>query len=163
MSGYERAAGFAPVFDERSELLILGSFPSVLSRRVDFYYGNPQNRFWGMLCGFFGESIPPDTAGKRAFLQRRHIALWDIVTECDVVGSADASIRGECIADLPALFGACPLRAVFCNGSKSYALTVKHFPQYTDMVRLLPSTSPANPRYRKEAWEAALADVFPRR
>ncbi len=35
----------APVFDERSRVLVLGSFPSVLSRENAFYYGNPQNRF----------------------------------------------------------------------------------------------------------------------
>lgn len=34
--------GFDPVFDERSRVLVLGSFPSVLSRENAFYYGNPQ-------------------------------------------------------------------------------------------------------------------------
>lgn len=34
--------GFKPVFDSNSELLVLGSFPSVKSRAIDFYYGNRQ-------------------------------------------------------------------------------------------------------------------------
>ena len=41
---------FLPVFDESSELLILGSFPSVKSREQGCYYGPPQNRLvecWG--------------------------------------------------------------------------------------------------------------------
>ena len=35
----------APVFDETSKVLILGSFPSVKSRETGFFYGHPQNRF----------------------------------------------------------------------------------------------------------------------
>ena len=32
----------APVFDEHSRILILGSFPSVKSRESAFFYGHPQ-------------------------------------------------------------------------------------------------------------------------
>ena len=40
--GYQHIEhGFEPVFDERSRVLVLGSFPSVLSRANAFYYGNP--------------------------------------------------------------------------------------------------------------------------
>ena len=35
----------APVYDEASNVLILGSFPSVKSREQGFFYGHPQNRF----------------------------------------------------------------------------------------------------------------------
>ena len=46
MADYQRIShGFDPVFDERSRVLVLGSFPSVLSRENSFYYGNPRNRF----------------------------------------------------------------------------------------------------------------------
>jgi len=31
---------FRPVFDENSKILILGSFPSVVSRKLGFYYAN---------------------------------------------------------------------------------------------------------------------------
>ena len=34
-----------PIIDEQCEVLILGSFPSVKSREISFYYGHPQNRF----------------------------------------------------------------------------------------------------------------------
>ena len=30
---------FEPIFDENSEILILGTFPSVKSREQNFYYG----------------------------------------------------------------------------------------------------------------------------
>ena len=37
--GYQHIEhGFEPVFDERSRVLVLGSFPSVLSRANAFYY-----------------------------------------------------------------------------------------------------------------------------
>lgn len=52
--------GFEPVFDERSRVLVLGSFPSVLSRANAFYCGNPQNRFWRVMAACLGVSVPPN-------------------------------------------------------------------------------------------------------
>ena len=53
--GYQHIEhGFEPVFDERSRVLVLGSFPSVLSRANAFYYGNPQNRFWRVMAVCLG-------------------------------------------------------------------------------------------------------------
>ena len=47
---YTRAShGFGPVYDEKSRILILGSFPSVKSREEGFFYGHPRNRFWKIL------------------------------------------------------------------------------------------------------------------
>ncbi len=42
-----------PLYCEKSETLILGSFPSVKSREAEFFYGHPQNRFWRVLAGVF--------------------------------------------------------------------------------------------------------------
>lgn len=156
-----RPAGFAPVIAPDSRVLILGSFPSVKSRAVGFYYGNPQNRFWRTLCGFFGEEIPPSAEEKRAFLLRRRVALWDIVTSCEIKGSADASIRAETVADLPALLEASAVEAIFTNGSKPYEILGKRFPDLLPMTVKLPSTSPANPRFSEEAWRLALSEAFP--
>ena len=61
MAGYQHIShGFEPVFDERSRVLVLGSFPSVLSRANAFYYGNPQNRFWRVVATCAGEPVPPN-------------------------------------------------------------------------------------------------------
>ena len=57
---------FPPVVDAGCHTLILGSFPSVKSRELAFYYGNKQNRFWRMICGFFGEEIPKTIEQKDA-------------------------------------------------------------------------------------------------
>lgn len=154
------AEGFPPVYNERSELLILGSFPSVKSRAVQFYYGNAQNRFWHTVCGFFSENVPETVAGKKEFLLRRHIALWDVVESCDIVGSSDASIQNVKIADIALLLQNAPIRAIFCNGGKSHELFVKYFPAYADKARRLSSTSPANPRFSVEEWRSALGEIF---
>lgn len=52
--------GFDPVFNGESRILILGSFPSVLSRKNAFYYGNPQNRFWRVIAHALGKPVPPN-------------------------------------------------------------------------------------------------------
>ncbi len=48
----------APIYDENSEILILGSFPSVKSRDEGFFYGHPQNRFWKVVSMVYGEVVP---------------------------------------------------------------------------------------------------------
>lgn len=159
----ERAEGFAPFYEGDCRVLILGSFPSVKSRATGFYYGNPQNRFWRVVCGFFGEDIPPDIAGKKAFLARRSIALWDVVLSCEIEGSSDASIRMEEVAKLDGVFAACGAQAILCNGKKAYEVLEREYPALLPVTRLLPSTSPANPRFFKEAWEEALGEIYGRR
>lgn len=49
---------FAPVYDDRSRALILGTWPSPKSREMAFYYGHPQNRFWPLLAALTGEPLP---------------------------------------------------------------------------------------------------------
>ena len=156
----EQAEGFLPVFDAHSRLLILGSFPSVKSREVSFYYGNPQNRFWKTVCGFFGEEVPGSIEGKREFLLRRNIALWDVVMRCTVTGSADASIGDVTPADIPSLLRSAPVEAIFCNGGKAFSLLEEYFPACMGIARKLPSTSPANPRFSPDVWESALSSLF---
>ncbi len=150
-----RKIGFSPVYDAESKILILGSFPSVQSRKVDFYYGNPQNRFWGMLSDYFGEKIGDSIEEKKEFLLRKHIALWDIVESCTVQGSADATIRDYEIADL-SVFADIPIRAILLNGAKAYEIFRKKYSDSSVPFVKMQSTSPANPRFTKEAWYAEL-------
>lgn len=144
--------GFEPVYDEHSKILILGSFPSVKSREVSFYYGNKQNRFWATVCSFFGEEIPASVEGKKEFLLRRKIALWDMVTECQIQGSADISIQCAKTADLEMLFSHCHLKKILLNGSLAYRLFVEKYEGVAVPYVKMPSTSPANPRFSKETW-----------
>ena len=55
---------FEPVWNEQSEILILGTFPSVKSRENQFYYGHPQNRFWKLLAGIYEEPVPETVDAK---------------------------------------------------------------------------------------------------
>ncbi|MCD7806393.1 MAG: DNA-deoxyinosine glycosylase [Lachnospiraceae bacterium] len=142
---------FAPVFDENSRVLILGSFPSVKSREQQFYYGHPQNRFWKVLADLFHEVTPESTEEKKAFLIRNQIALWDVIRECDIMGSSDSSIKNVVPVDLPWLLERTGIEKIYVNGGKAYELYQKYLLPMTgrDCVRL-PSTSPANAAYSME-------------
>lgn len=152
--------GFAPVFDENSRVLILGSFPSVKSRAQGFYYGNPQNKFWRTLGAFFHEEPPKDVEGRRAYVLRHGTALWDVVISCTIEGSSDASIQGETVADVASLVKGSNIRRILCNGTTAYKLFQRHFPELVPIAKKLPSTSPANPRFCPEAWSEALSEAF---
>ena len=149
--------GFPPVYDENSRVLILGSFPSVKSREIQFYYGNKQNRFWKMLCGLFEEEIPTTTDGKKEFLKRRKVALWDIATACNVVGSSDASIKNAEIADLNEILSVANIQKILLNGTLAYKLFIGRYEDLPIPYIKMPSTSPANPRYEEEIWKRELS------
>ena len=65
---------FDPIFDENSEILILGTLPSVKSREQNFYYGHPQNRFWKVIAALFEEPVPGKIPEKKDLLLKHHIA-----------------------------------------------------------------------------------------
>ena len=154
--------GFEPVYDKNSEVLILGSFPSVKSRKVEFYYGNPQNRFWRTLCSYFGEEVPKTTEGKRQTVLKHKIALWDIVTECEIVGSQDATIKNFTVADIKTLLQNSNIRYIILNGGKAYEIFTRHYSDIDVPFEKLPSTSPANTHFTMEEWHNALSRAFSR-
>lgn len=140
-----------PVFDQRSRILVLGSFPSVLSRETGFYYGNPQNRFWKVLARIWNLPEVPDApvdisiSAKRMLLATCGVALWDAVAECDIRGSSDATIRNVKPNNVPALLDECPIELIVANGRTAEALYRRHLQELTGRdVIPLPSTSPAN-------------------
>ena len=155
-----RVLGFAPECTADSRVLVFGSFPSVKSRAEGFYYGNPRNRFWRTVCGFFGEDVPTDIEGKKQFLRRRHIALWDSVTACVIRASEDASIREAERADVAGLIRGTSVGTVLCNGKAARRYLDEAALPKDIRVECLPSTSPANPRFSEAAWHAALAKAF---
>ena len=66
---------FEPVCDEKSRILILGTFPSVKSRENAFYYGHPQNRFWKLLAALLEEETPSSMEEKKTMLLKHGIAI----------------------------------------------------------------------------------------
>ncbi len=148
------------MFDEKSRILVLGSFPSVKSRKIEFYYGNQQNRFWRTLCGYFGEEIPQTTAGKKAFLLKRGVALWDIVTACEIEGSSDASIQNAEIANLNEVLSVAKIEKILLNGAAAYRLFVENYAHLSIPYEKMPSTSPANPKFNESVWKKAFDEIF---
>ena len=138
---------FGPVFDEHSRVLVLGTLPSPKSREQGFYYGHPRNRFWPVLAEVFGEETPKTPAERRAFALRHRIALWDVLSECDIEGAADSSIKNPVPSDVPALLKKAPVAAVFTTGATATRLYKKFIEPKTGLAPIpLPSTSPANAR-----------------
>lgn len=149
--------GFEPVFDSQSRVLILGSFPSVKSREVGFYYGNKQNRFWKMLSQIFEEQIEDDIQKKKYFLIKHKVALWDVIISSDLSGSADISLEKsqKVISDFDNIFKNSKIEKVLCNGKTAFSLFTENYNCHLPVI-LLPSTSSANPRYKIQPWQNEL-------
>ena len=142
----------APVYDARSEVLILGSFPSPASREVGFFYGHPQNRMWRVLARIFDEPVPATIERKHDFLLRHHIAMWDVLASCTIAGASDASIADEVPNDLQPLLDAAPISQVYCAGQAAARLYAKHLQSQTGIECVaMPSTSPANAAWSLDA------------
>lgn len=168
MASYQHIShGFEPVFDERSRILVLGSFPSVLSRENAFYYGNPQNRFWRVMAACLGEPVPQNEGGlsddgrpltleesiaaKKRMLLRHGIALWDVIASCDIKGSSDASIKNVVPAQVERVLEEAHIGAVICNGGTAGRLYKRYLQWQVGLAaHVLPSTSPANAAWRLE-------------
>ena len=147
---------FAPVFNADSRVLVLGSLPSVLSRENAFYYGNPRNRFWHVIASVFDCPVPQTIDEKTALLLQNGVALWDVIASCDIVGSADATIRNAVPNDLSVILDACPIRTIFANGSTAGRI----YDRFQKLrcgreIVVLPSTSPANAAWRTDRLTAA--------
>ena len=140
-----------PVFDKNSEILILGSFPSVKSREAEFFYGHRQNRFWRVTAAVFGCETPKSVEEKKAFLLSNHIAVWDVIAECEIEGSADSSIKNVKPNDLSVILGKAEIKKIFTNGRTAHAYYNKYLLSKTGKEAIcLPSTSPANAAYSVE-------------
>ena len=156
-----------PLYDSRSTILILGSFPSVKSREMAFFYGHPQTRFWRVLSALFQAPFPETVEDRRAFLLDRGIAAWDVIAACDITGSSDASIKNVVPSDLRQILAAARIRQIFVNGQTAGRLYRKYQEQplreiYGDCAKavVLPSTSPANAAWSLDrliqAWSVIL-------
>ena len=142
---------FKPIYDKNSKILILGSMASVESLKQGFYYMHPRNRFWSTMAKITGKPVPESIDGKRAFLLENGIALMDSIYSCDREGSLDSDIKNAVPSDIPAVLAATHIKAVFCNGKKSYAVAKKAYPGID--FKCLPSTSPANAGgWKEEEW-----------
>lgn len=164
-TGYEHVEHtFGPVYDRQSRILILGSMPSVKSREQQFYYGHPQNRFWKVLSAVLGEAEPDSIDDKKAFLLRNHVALWDVIESCDIIGSSDSSIRNVKGNNMQLILDTAQISTIYLNGGKAYEFFIKYcrpmIKGREPLLVKLPSTSPANAAWQLDrltkAWREAL-------
>lgn len=147
--------------------MVLGSFPSVLSRENAFYYGNPQNRFWRVMAACLGETVPQNEGGlsdngrpltleesiaaKKRILLGHGIALWDVIASCDIKGSSDASIKNVVPAQVEHVLETAHIGAVICNGGTAGRLYKRYLQWQVGLTaHVLPSTSPANAAWQLE-------------
>lgn len=146
---------FKPSIDKNSKILILGSMPGIKSLEEQQYYAHPQNRFWKVmasLCNYPNLSAMPYSK-KLEILLQNNIALWDTIKSCERVGSLDSNIVKEIPNNIKKLVKDYPhIKTIGLNGNKSYAMFKKHFPELIQTYNCihLPSTSPANARFKLE-------------
>jgi hypoxanthine-DNA glycosylase len=155
-----------------ARLLILGSMPGAASLAARQYYAHPRNQFWIIierLC-----DLPRSRPYHRRLLglQRRHLALWDVLASCRRRGSLDASIEPDSAvpSDLMRLLRLHPgIVRLCCNGATAWRALQRYFGEplrrefpHLECLRL-PSSSPAYagmPLERKIAhWRRALRGV----
>ena len=153
--------GFPACYDEESRILILGSFPSIKSREMGFFYGHPQNRFWKILERVFEEKVPASVEGRRQYALSHHLALYDSLESCLIKGSEDASIEEEVPADLTPILQKGKIERILLNGKKAQTAFYAHQKIDSNIEIIdLPSTSSANAAWSLdklvEAWKKAL-------
>ena len=136
-----------PLIDNDSKLLILGSFPSVKSRENEFFYMHPQNRFWKILSILFNDDfVSSSIEQKKKLCSKHHIAIYDVINSCTIVGSSDSSIEDVTPNNIANLIQNSNISAIFCNGNKAYNLFIKYNKNINIPIYSLPSSSPANAR-----------------
>lgn len=153
-----------PTFDSHSRILILGSFPSVKSREMNYFYGHPQNRFWRVMARLFGSPFPETVASRTELLLSRGVALWDVIASCEIRGSSDTSIGSAEPADLSVILSRSSVTKIFTNGKKADSLYRQFQRGKTGIESVcLPSTSPANASWNLErlvsAWSVIMDAV----
>lgn len=136
--------------DDKSKILILGSFPSIKSREYGFYYSHPKNRFFPTLSRIFEEPCPKSISDRKAFLTKHHIALYDVIEECDIDNSSDSSIRNVTPIDIESILKKYPnIKIIGITGKKAESLFDKYLLDKVQIkVVYLPSTSPTNAKMK---------------
>ncbi|NMD37250.1 MAG: DNA-deoxyinosine glycosylase [Christensenellaceae bacterium] len=152
---------FEPVYNENSTILILGSFPSVISRENNFYYGNKNNRFWTVVSAIFNCSLPKTIDEKTKLILENNLALYDVINTCTISGSADSSIKNVVPNNINLIVENSNISKIILNGKTAYNLYNKYIFEALKIAGCcLPSTSSANAKWRLndliDVWSKAL-------
>ncbi|HHS92116.1 MAG TPA: DNA-deoxyinosine glycosylase [Campylobacterales bacterium] len=141
---------FEPLVFKNSEILILGSFPSIESFNKAFYYAHPRNQFWKLLSAL--TSLPIHNIDQKIWLLKESkIALWDMVKNCTRENSLDSSLEEIEVNDIAALLEAYPsIQKIAFTGRLSEKLYQMHFNYLEIETVYLPSPSSAYAKMRFE-------------
>lgn len=156
---------FKPIIDSKCTTLILGSIPGVKSLELNQYYGHPRNQFWNVLYTLFDRGYEEDYEARKAFLLEHHIALWDVIKQCNREGSLDSAIQNEEVNDFKTLLADYPnIKSIVFNGDKAYKTFKKRVGFEFEGIAFykLGSTSPAHAvriEKRLEEW-AVLKEII---
>lgn len=154
MSDKSTVHPFKPIVFEDTELLVLGSFPSIQSVKNDFYYAHPRNQFWRILAAVTGYPIH-NRDQKIWLLKEAKLGLWDMIESCSRESSLDSTLEDEVVNDIPALLEQYPsITRIAFAGRKAEALYKLHFAYLEVKTRYLPSPSAA---YAKMPFEQKVA------
>ncbi|GAB6073798.1 DNA-deoxyinosine glycosylase [Nautilia lithotrophica] len=159
---------FEPIIFPNSNILILGTFPSIKSFENEFYYSHPRNQFWDILATIFNDKKPLSKEEKINFLKKHKIALWDAVCECirKEGNSRDDNLEIIKPCDIENLLKKYPnIKKVAVTSRTAEKVIKKHFKNSSfsilnSQLTYLPSPSPLNARMnikqKAEIWKKLL-------
>lgn len=132
------------MIDEKTRLLILGSFPSTASLAAQQYYAFSRNQFWRLISGVINADLVAMTYENRLQTLLQHgIGLWDIYHECVRQGSLDSAIREGKFNDFSQLKQDFPHLQTLAFNGKTAARIKTYFERQHFKTLQLPSSSPA--------------------
>lgn len=161
-----RLQSFGAICGQNPRILILGSMPGVASLDAQQYYAHPRNRFWPVMATLLRCKLPPDYRARLHMLTSHRIALWDVLAECQRLGSLDSAIETATQRPnrIPELLDLHPsIQLIATNGGHASRSFLRYFPNLRERAshQALPSTSPANARWQLpqlvDAWSVILA------
>ena len=138
-----------PLINADSETLVLGSMLSPKSAQAKFYYAHPQNRFWRVIARVFDAELPTSFEECAKLALSNNLALWDVISSCEIVGAADSTITSVEYNDVAGLLDRYKnITRIFTTGGKAHELLMKYNKEHNNPViataTRLPSTSPLN-------------------
>ncbi len=160
------AESFAPLIDQHTEILIIGTMPGIKSLEEAQYYAHPRNAMWPIIARIYNKNKDfVSYHEKIACLLKNRIGMWDNLQYCERNGSLDSNIKNEIPNNFEQLLTKYPrVKKLLFNGQKSYGFFKKYHPALLERYqhRIMPSTSPANAsqkaEFKFETWRQELIE-----
>lgn len=158
---------FAPLINDDTQIMILGTMPGVKSLQEQQYYAHPQNAFWKIISLLYhqGKTFENYDEKKQCLLEN-NIGLWDNLRHCLREGSLDTNITDAVPNDFEKLFSQYHnVSKLLFNGQAFFKYFKKYHPRLLSEItyEIMPSTSPANASVRFEQkldiWKNALKKI----